>query len=75
MSPIDIESYDHDGGVFVMRCWVREDGELTGRVRWSTVDGEQKSRMLGGTADLIGEARAFLLRVRGGRDETNNRES
>ena len=64
----DFESYDEDGGVFVMRCWVREDGELTGRVRWSTVDGDNGTKTLGGSADLVREARAFLQRVSRCRD-------
>jgi len=70
----DTESHDQDGGVFVMRCWVREDGELTGRVRWSTVDGRCATRTLGGAADLVQEARTFLRRVgRGSREEGDKR--
>jgi hypothetical protein len=55
--------------VFVMHCWVREDGELAGRVRWSTIDGYDETRMLGGVADLVNEAKEFLLRVSQGRHD------
>ena len=58
-----------DAGVFVMNCWVREDGELAGRVRWSTVDGEHETRMLRGVADLVDEAQKFLRRVSQGRQK------
>jgi hypothetical protein len=55
--------HDSEAGVFVMHCWVREDGELAGRVRWSTIDGDQGTTMLGGLTDLVNEAENFLHRV------------
>jgi hypothetical protein len=60
-------SHDSDAGVFVMHCWVREDGELSGRVRWSTVDGDEETRMLGSVTDLVNETQNFLRRVSHGR--------
>jgi hypothetical protein len=63
MSPPDPGPHDRDAGVFVMRCWVREDGELAGRVRWSTVDGDQETVMVGGAAGLVNEAQNFLRRL------------
>lgn len=63
MSPDDAGIHDQDAGVFVMRCWVREDGELAGRVRWSTVHGDQEIRLLGGADDVVDEVQQFLRRV------------
>jgi hypothetical protein len=50
-----------------MNCWVTEDGELAGRVRWSTVDGDSDTSMLRGVTDLVNEAQRFLRRVSQGR--------
>ena len=69
MSQSEPKSHDSEAGVFVMHCWVREDGELAGRVRWSTIDGYDETRMLGGVADLVNEAKEFLLRVSQGRHD------
>jgi hypothetical protein len=63
----ELGSHDSDAGVFLMHCWVREDGELAGRVQWATVDGDEDSRMLGSLNDFVNEARHFLQRVRQGR--------
>jgi hypothetical protein len=63
MSGPELGSHDSEAGVFVMHCWVREDGELAGRVRWSTMDGDQGTTMLGNVTDLVNEAESFLHRV------------
>lgn len=63
------ELHDENGGVFVMRCWVREDGEVAGRVRWSTVDGDNENTTLGSAAGLVREVRSFLRRVAGEKPE------
>ena len=47
-----------------MHCWVREDGQVTGRVRWSTIGGDEETLMIGDAADLVNEARHFLQHVR-----------
>jgi hypothetical protein len=62
-------SRDSDAGVFVMYCWVREDGEVAGRVRWSIVDGDPETRMLGGVTDLVNETQNFLRQVIHGRQD------
>ena len=73
MSQPDPGSRDLDAGVFVMNCWVREDGELAGRVRWSTVDGEHETRMLRGVADLVDEAQEILAPGEPGQAERGGR--
>jgi len=62
-------SHDSEAGVFVMHCWVREDGELAGRVRWSTIGGDEETMMSGDATDLVNEAWNFLRRVRRGRHD------
>ena len=57
-------------GVFVMRCWVTEDGTLVGRVRWSTVNGDHDGRTLASSTDLMNEANRFLVCLgRAGQDD------
>ncbi|HEY6429065.1 MAG TPA: hypothetical protein VIX84_17735 [Acidimicrobiales bacterium] len=67
VSQPQLGAHDSEAGVFVMHCWVMEDGELAGRVQWATVDGDEESRMLGSLTDFVNEAQYFLRRVRQGR--------
>lgn len=64
---------DGNAGVFVMRCWVRGDGEVAGRVRWFTVDGDNESSTLGTVEGLVHEVQSFLKRVTRGHEDEDDR--
>jgi hypothetical protein len=51
------------GGVLVLRVWGDPDGELIGRVQWTTEDGHHETVALASTIALLREVRAFLCRA------------
>ena len=53
------------GGVLVLRAWSNSDGELIARLRWSTVDDERGSTVLGSAGAVMREVKAFLERAVG----------